>query len=66
MNRRSQVRGRWLVLVEARRDFSAWQPDGVTWAAVNLIGSYNYVLVALSVVIAMFTSYAALDLAGRI
>src|SRR4030081_1841126 len=35
-------------------------------AAVNLIGSYNYGLVALSVLIAMFTSYAALDLAGRI
>src|ERR1700681_2499980 len=35
-------------------------------AAVNLIGSYNYALVALSVVIAMFASYAALDLAGRV
>src|SRR6202166_3882119 len=34
--------------------------------AVNLIGSYNYALVALSVVIAMFASYAALDLAGRV
>jgi PAS domain S-box-containing protein len=34
--------------------------------AVNLIGSYNYALVALSVLIAMFASYAALDLAGRI
>jgi PAS domain S-box-containing protein len=33
---------------------------------VNLIGSYNYVLVALSVFIAMFASYAALDLAGRV
>jgi PAS domain S-box-containing protein len=33
---------------------------------VNLIGSYNYVLVALSVAIAMFASYAALDLAGRV
>jgi len=33
---------------------------------VNLIGSYNYALVALSVVIAIFASYAALDLAGRI
>ena len=33
---------------------------------VNLIGSYNYALVALSVLIAMFASYAALDLAGRI
>src|SRR5216684_1990341 len=31
-------------------------------AAVNLIGSYNYALVALSVLIAMFASYAALDL----
>jgi NO-binding membrane sensor protein with MHYT domain/signal transduction histidine kinase/ActR/RegA family two-component response regulator len=35
-------------------------------AAVNLIGSYNYVLVALSVLIAMFASFAALDLAGRV
>ncbi len=35
-------------------------------AAVNLIGSYNYALVALSVMIAMFASYAALDLAGRV
>jgi len=35
-------------------------------AAVNLIGSYNYALVALSVLIAMFASYAALDLAGRL
>jgi PAS domain S-box-containing protein len=35
-------------------------------AAVNLIGSYNYPLVALSVLIAMFASYAALDLAGRV
>src|SRR6266404_3935088 len=35
-------------------------------AAVNVIGSYNYALVALSVLIAMFASYAALDLAGRV
>lgn len=35
-------------------------------AAVNLIGSYNYALVALSVLIAMFASYAALHLAGRV
>jgi len=35
-------------------------------AAVNLIGSYNYWLVALSVLIAIFASYAALDLAGRV
>jgi PAS domain S-box-containing protein len=35
-------------------------------AAVNLIGSYNYALVALSVLIAFFASYAALDLAGRV
>jgi two-component system, sensor histidine kinase and response regulator len=35
-------------------------------AAVNLIGSYNFALVALSVLIAMFASYAALDLAGRV
>src|ERR1700726_5045516 len=35
-------------------------------AAVNLIGSYNYALVALSVLIAIFASYAALDLASRV
>src|ERR1700682_4927003 len=35
-------------------------------AAVNLIGSYNYTLVALSLLIAMLASYAALDLAGRV
>jgi PAS domain S-box-containing protein len=35
-------------------------------ATVNLIGSYNYALVALSVLIAIFASYAALDLAGRV
>jgi PAS domain S-box-containing protein len=35
-------------------------------ASVNLIGSYNYALVALSVLIAVFASYAALDLAGRL
>src|SRR2546422_8229458 len=35
-------------------------------AAVNLIGSYNYALVALSVLIAMFASYAALNLAARV
>jgi PAS domain S-box-containing protein len=35
-------------------------------AAVNLVGSYNYALVALSVLIAIFASYAALDLAGRV
>jgi PAS domain S-box-containing protein len=35
-------------------------------AAVNLIGSYNYALVALSVLIAILTSYAALDLASRV
>ena len=35
-------------------------------ASVNLIGSYNYALVALSVLIAMFASYTALDLAGRV
>src|SRR5437763_1720763 len=34
--------------------------------AMNLIGSYNYALVALSVLIAMFASYAALHLAGRV
>src|SRR6201997_1556101 len=35
-------------------------------AAVNLIGSDNYALVALSVFISIFASYAALDLAGRV
>src|ERR1700732_1107407 len=35
-------------------------------AAVNLIGSYNYALVTLSVLIAMLASYAALDLAARV
>src|SRR5246500_4778974 len=35
-------------------------------AAVNLIGSYNYALLAPLVVIAMLASYAALDLAGRV
>src|SRR6201997_2535146 len=35
-------------------------------AAVSLIGSYNYALVALSVFIAMCASYAALDLASRV
>src|SRR6201984_3480563 len=35
-------------------------------AAVNLIGSYHHALVALSVLIAIFASYAALDLAGRV
>src|SRR6202163_129732 len=35
-------------------------------AAVNLLGSYKYGLVALSVLIAIFGSYAALDLAGRV
>src|SRR4051812_26929038 len=35
-------------------------------ATVNLIDSYNYWLVALSVLIAMCASYAALDLAGRV
>ena len=33
---------------------------------MNLIGSYNYALVTLSVLIAMFASYAALDLASRV
>ena len=35
-------------------------------AAVNLIGSYNYALVALSVLIAIVAAYAALDLAARV
>src|ERR1700749_1400916 len=33
---------------------------------VTLIGAYNYSLVALSVLISMFASYAALDLASRV
>jgi PAS domain S-box-containing protein len=33
---------------------------------VNLIGSYNYALVALSVLIAIVAAYAALDLAARV
>jgi NO-binding membrane sensor protein with MHYT domain len=35
-------------------------------AAVNLIGSYNYALMALSLMIGIFASDAALDLAVRI
>src|ERR1700736_4853055 len=35
-------------------------------ATAHLICSYNYALVALSVLIAIFASYAALDLAGRV
>src|SRR5438132_2559085 len=35
-------------------------------ATAHLICSHNYTLVALSVLIAMFASYAALDLAGRV
>jgi NO-binding membrane sensor protein with MHYT domain len=31
-----------------------------------MTGSYNYFLVALSVVIAILASYTALDLAGRV
>src|SRR5882724_1360880 len=34
-------------------------------ATTAMVGSYNYHLVALSVLIAVFASYAALDLAGR-
>jgi PAS domain S-box-containing protein len=41
-------------------------PGSGQLAAVNLIGSYNYWLVALSVFIAVFASYAALDLASRV
>ena len=33
---------------------------------IALVGWYDYRLVALSVVIAIFASYAALDLAGRV
>src|SRR5947209_20386476 len=35
-------------------------------ATAHLICSHNYALVALSVLIAMLASYAALDLAGRV
>jgi len=41
-------------------------PGSGQMAAVNLIGSYSYSLVALSVFIAVFASYAALDLASRV
>ena len=33
---------------------------------MNMHGSYNYLLVAVSVLIALFAAYAALDLAGRV
>src|ERR1700722_12373825 len=33
---------------------------------IPIAGTYDYRLVALSVVIAIFSSYAALDLAGRV
>src|SRR5882724_1547507 len=35
-------------------------------AAMNLMGAHNYALVALSVLIAILASYAALDLASRV
>ncbi|MCU1320851.1 MAG: multi-sensor hybrid histidine kinase [Acidobacteriaceae bacterium] len=38
----------------------------MTVSAPVLVGSYNYFLVAISVVIAIFAAYAALDLAGRL
>jgi PAS domain S-box-containing protein len=38
----------------------------MTSANVTMTGSYDYALVAVSVLIAMFASYAALDLAGRV
>jgi two-component system sensor histidine kinase/response regulator len=38
----------------------------MTPAGTIFASSYNYLLVALSVLIAMFASYAALDLAGRV
>ncbi len=41
-------------------------PGSGQMAAVNLIGSYNHSLVALSVFIAVFASYAALDLVSRV
>src|SRR5713101_9830406 len=54
-----------LIVIEAARLFrvaTGWSH----MAAVDLMGSYNYALVALSVLIAMFASYAALHLAGRV
>jgi two-component system, sensor histidine kinase and response regulator len=33
---------------------------------MNMHGSYNYLLVAVSVLVALFAAYAALDLAGRV
>jgi PAS domain S-box-containing protein len=53
-------------LIEVRHDGSGVTTARSQMDAVNLIGSYNYALVALSVLIAMFASYAALDLAGRV
>ncbi len=38
----------------------------MTSSELQLVGSYNYGLVALSVLIAVLASYAALDLAGRV
>ncbi len=38
----------------------------MTSAAIAMVSSYNYDLVALSVLIATLASYAALDLAGRV
>src|SRR6266700_3370780 len=38
----------------------------MTASDLVLAGSYNYLLVALSVLIAILASYAALDLAGRV
>jgi PAS domain S-box-containing protein len=49
-----------------RRGLFFVAPGWGQMAAVNLIGSYNYWLVALSVFIAVFASYAALDLASRV
>jgi PAS domain S-box-containing protein len=42
-----------------------WEYQAMMDANMAMVGSYDYGLVALSVVIAIFASYAALDLAGR-
>ncbi len=39
---------------------------GIKEQGMKMAGSYNYALVTLSVLIAVFASYAALDLAGRV
>jgi two-component system, sensor histidine kinase and response regulator len=43
-----------------------WERDFMSSADTLLVGTYDYRLVALSVVIAICASYTALDLAGRV